>query len=248
MAVIIIGFLAACGPEEELQVIQVHGEDKVQPVKLGGVNIYLIQTESGYILVDTGMPMMSEQLDQAFVQAEVDPKSVQMIVLTHGHMDHIGLVAHAKEVTGGKVLCHRSLADNLRNSKIERAVPRTRNIGTRLMNSLTRWLKYAGVEPDIVMDDEFDLGKYGIKGRIIHTPGHSASSISIVLDNGEALIGDMVREEDTGEIGLGAFYEDDRVLLESLIKVADLEPRTIYLSHGNTIDSDTLRGVIAASE
>lgn len=227
--------------------IKIHGDDKVQPVKLGGVNVYLIQTESGYILVDTGMPIMAEQLDKVFVETGVDPKSVQLIVLTHGHMDHLGLVAHAQEVTGGKVLCHRSLVESLRNSKMERAVPRTKNVGTRVMNYMTRWLKYVGLEPDIVVEDEFDLSEYGIAGKVIHTPGHSASSISIILDNGEALIGDMVREEDAGEIGPGAFYEDKQVLLESLEKVAALEPRTIYLSHGNTTDRDTLREVIAAS-
>jgi glyoxylase-like metal-dependent hydrolase (beta-lactamase superfamily II) len=228
-------------------VVKIQGDDKVQPVKLGGVNVYLIQTDSGYILVDTGMPMMAEQLDKAFVETGIDPRSVQLIVLTHGHMDHLGLVAHAQEVTGGKVLCHRSLAESLRNSKMEQAVPRTKNVGTRVMNYMTRWLKYVGLEPDIVVDGEFDLSEYGIAGKVIHTPGHSASSISIILDNGEALIGDLVREEDAGEIGLGAFYEDKQVLLESLEKVAALEPRTIYLSHGNTTDRDTLREVIAAS-
>jgi glyoxylase-like metal-dependent hydrolase (beta-lactamase superfamily II) len=77
------------------------------------------------------------------------------------------------------------------------------------------------------VDDQFDLSDYGVAGRIVHTPGHSASSISIALDSGEALIGDMVREEKGSEIGLGAFYEDKQLLIESLEKVAALEPRTI---------------------
>jgi glyoxylase-like metal-dependent hydrolase (beta-lactamase superfamily II) len=227
---------------------QVQGENKVHPMSLGGVNIYLIWTASGHILVDAGMPNLGKKLDRMLDDASVDPKSVQLIVLTHGHMDHIGSVAYAKEATGGKVLCHRSLAENLKNGKMEQAIPRTREVGVRLMNALTKLLKYTGVEPDIKMDDEFDLSGYGIAGRIIHTPGHSASSISIVLDNGEALIGDMVREEATGEIGLGAFYEDKQLLIESLEKVAALEPRTIYLSHGDTIDVETLKEAIEASK
>jgi glyoxylase-like metal-dependent hydrolase (beta-lactamase superfamily II) len=139
------------------------------------------------------------------------------------------------------------LAESLENSEFEQAVPRTKNLRIRLMNHLAGWLSYTGTKPDIVMDDEFDLSDYGIPGKVIHTPGHSPSSISVMLDNGEALIGDLVREEGSGEIGLGAFYEDKRVLLESLEKVAANEPKIIYLSHGTTTDNSTLKDVIAAN-
>jgi glyoxylase-like metal-dependent hydrolase (beta-lactamase superfamily II) len=139
------------------------------------------------------------------------------------------------------------LAESLENSAFEQAVPQTENLGVRLMNYLTRWMSYTGAKPDIVMDDGFDLNEYGIPGRIIHTPGHSPSSISIISDNGETLIGDLVREEGSGEIGLGAFYEDKQVLLESLEKVAACEPRIIYLSHGTTTDNSTLKEVVEAN-
>jgi hypothetical protein len=66
-----------------------------------------------------------------------------------------------------------------------------------------------------------------------------------VLDNGEALIGDMVRKESPGRIGLGMFYEDKETLLESLEKVAACEPRIIHLSHGTHIDRRMLRDAIA---
>jgi hypothetical protein len=50
--------------------------------------------------------------------------------------------------------------------------------------------------------------------------------------------------EDNERIGLGAFYEAKQLLLESLEKVAAFEPRTIYLSHGNTIENRALKDVI----
>jgi hypothetical protein len=56
----------------------------------------------------------------------------------------------------------------------------------------------------------------------------------------------MVRPEDEGEIGLGMFYEDKETLIESLEEVASFEPKTIYLSHGDTIDNTTLNKTIAA--
>ena len=187
---------------------------------------------------------MEDRLDAAFKEAGIEPKSVQLIIATHGHLDHIGSIAHAKRTTGGKVLCHRSFSDRLANGEIEPAVPR--NLRGRVVNVTTglAGFKYAGIEPDITMEEEYDLGKYGVPGKVIHTPGHSQSSVSIMLDNGEALIGDMVREERPGKIGLGMFYEDRESLLESMERVAASEPRIIYLSHGTFIDHSTLKDAI----
>ena len=190
---------------------------------------------------------MGEKLDEEFEKAGVDPKSVQLIIATHGHLDHIGSIAYAQKVTGGKVLCHRSISDHLVNGKGERAVPR--NLLGRLLNLLTGLTgsKFEGTKPDVLMEDEFDLNEYGIAGKIIHTPGHSPSSVSIILDNGEALVGDLVRDEGSGKIGLGMFYEDKKVLLESLEKVAAFESRIIYLSHGTHIDNRALRNCIESN-
>jgi glyoxylase-like metal-dependent hydrolase (beta-lactamase superfamily II) len=225
----------------------IEGDNKVQPIQHGGANVYLIETESGYILVDAGMPGQGGKLNEAFAELGVDPQSVQLIIATHGHLDHIGSIAHAQQATGGSVLCHRSFAGSLESGEFEPAVPQTKNLRIRVMNYLATWLSFTGTKPDIVMDDEFDLNDYGIAGKIIHTPGHSASSISVILDNGEALVGDMVRNEDSGEVGLGAFYEDKEVLLDSLERVAAYEPRIIYLSHGTHIDNNALKEVIEAN-
>jgi glyoxylase-like metal-dependent hydrolase (beta-lactamase superfamily II) len=183
--------------------ISLGGQDfAVQPVKFGHPNVYFIETAAGYIMVDVGMPNLEKQLDEVFNKARVDPKSVKLIILTHGHMDHVGSIAYAKQVTGGDVLCHQSYAQNLESGEIEPAV--AQNSTGRLLNFMTglSGTKFEGVKPDIVVTDEFDLSGYGIAGKIIHTPGHSPSSLSIILDNGEALVGDIVREEEPGDCGI----------------------------------------------
>jgi glyoxylase-like metal-dependent hydrolase (beta-lactamase superfamily II) len=222
----------------------VGGGNKVRPIKLGHCNIYFVETESGYILVDAGMPNSVEQLDSAFREAGVEPGNVQLIVATHGHLDHVGSMAYAHKVTGAKVLCHRSFAGDLAKGRAEKAIPQ--NLTGRLLNLLTGLMgsTFEGVQADVLVDDEFDLAEYGIAGKIVHTPGHSPSSIAIILDNGEALVGDMIRGTPPGEIGLGMFYEDKEMLLQSLEKVAGHEPTTIYMSHGTQIDNDALRKVI----
>ena len=82
-------------------------ENKVKPVNIGHLNIYFIDTDRGQIIVDTGMPNSNRKLDAAFKEYDVDPKSVQLIILTHGHLDHVGSTAYVKQITGGKVMCHR---------------------------------------------------------------------------------------------------------------------------------------------
>jgi hypothetical protein len=67
-------------------------------------------------------------------------------------------------------------------------------------------LTYQAIGPDITVEAEFDLGKYGLPGKVTHTPGHSQSSASTILDGEEALVGSMIREESPGWIGLAMFY------------------------------------------
>jgi glyoxylase-like metal-dependent hydrolase (beta-lactamase superfamily II) len=215
-------------------------EFAVQPVKFGHPNVYFIKTNDGYILVDVGMPNLEDELELVFEKAGVDPESVHLIILTHGHMDHVGSIAHARQITGAKVLCHQSFAEHLENGDIEPAVPQ--NFTGRLLNVMTglSGTTFEGVTPDIVVEKEFHLGEFGISGKIIHTPGHSPSSISIILDNGETLVGDLIREERPGEIGLGMFYEDSDAVLQSIQRIAAFNPRIIYLSHGTAIDDRQL--------
>lgn len=216
----------------------------VQPIKLGHSNIYFIKTSRGHILVDTGVKNLEEELDEVFRKAEVDPKSVLLIILTHGHMDHVGSIAYTKKITNAKVLVHQSYAEQLESGEIEPAI--ARNFTGSFLNFMTGLLgtTFEGVTPDILVEDELDLEEFGISGKIIHTPGHSSSSISIILDNGEALIGDLVREGEPGEVVMGNYCEDENALLESLEKVAVLESSAIYLSHGSHIGHHDLQNAI----
>jgi hydroxyacylglutathione hydrolase len=222
----------------------------VQAVGFGHASVFFIQTEHGQILVDAGMPGDPETLDEVFATAGVDPSTIGLIVVTHGHMDHMGLTAYAKEITGAKVLCHQSLSGKLASGEIEDSV--AQNMMGRFINfmagiqEVTGGGDIEGVQADILVDDSFDLSEYGLSGKVVHTPGHSRGSLSIALDNGEALIGDMVRDDGDGEIGPGMFYEDKEALVESLEEVVLFDSRTIYLSHGNTIDNTELRNAVAA--
>ena len=58
-------------------------------------------------------------------------------------------------------------------------------------NLVSRY-NYRSVDPDVEVDKTFCLNEFGIDAYIIHTPGHSPGSLSVVVDDEVALVGDTV--------------------------------------------------------
>ena len=211
-------------------------ENNVYPIKFGHVNIYLVKTEKGYIIIDAGMPNQNEQVNRVFDEYDIDPKRVQLIILTLGHMDHVGTVAYVKEITGGKILCHRSYSNDLATGKFEPAV--SHNFLGSTLNFLSGFLgsKMDAALPDIVVDEEFDLNEFGIPGNIIHTPGHTPGGVCLLVEDllftGDTLFYDAVGRWDL-------FGGDERILMSSLDKIKKLSKDfKILPGHGRSTTLD----------
>jgi len=67
------------------------------PYKLGGVNCYLIETDTGYILIDTGGSNKRTDLEKELESAGCQPGNLKLIVLTHGDFDHTGNAAYLRK-------------------------------------------------------------------------------------------------------------------------------------------------------
>jgi hydroxyacylglutathione hydrolase len=152
-------------------------------------NCYLLLGEKP-VLVDTGAPGDLRTILAALQRHGLAPRDLALILLTHGHSDHAGCAAELRRRSGALVAIHAGDAGLVRTG---------RNGMMIVQDTLGRILRpfvdepFEAFEPDLVFQEGIALEPYGLRGKVLPTPGHTAGSTSVVLANGEALIGDVLR-------------------------------------------------------
>ncbi|HEC34505.1 MAG TPA: hypothetical protein ENI37_07300 [Chloroflexi bacterium] len=102
-------------------------------------------------------------------------------------------------------------------------------------------------EPDVVFEEEFRLDKHtatplsasGIAGQVLHTSEHTPGSVSVLLDSGEAIVGDVVMGRLIVMIprpGLPIVAWDLEQNQESVCRLAASSPRVVYVGHGGPFE------------
>ena len=89
---------------------------------------------------------------------------------------------------------------------------------------------------------------YGVAGRVLHTPGRTPGSVSIVRDSGDAIVGDLAMNRMPLRLGPGLpiFAEDMAQGKRSIEKLLSAGVKTIYPAHGNPFPADVLKAAVAA--
>jgi len=207
------------------------------------VACYLIYNQKEAILVDTTNKGSGTKVLDMLSDLGLQPSSLKLIVITHSHFDHAGSAREIKELTGARVVVHRSDADELRNGY--GPLPDGTRWKAKVLVALGRlFLKRLGrippVEPDIIVEDELDLNAYGFRGRVIHTPGHTDGSMVVCLDGGEVIAGDTVFGLKEKEI-FPPFADDRQALLKSWERLLDMGAACFYPGHGRKVSREELQ-------
>jgi glyoxylase-like metal-dependent hydrolase (beta-lactamase superfamily II) len=200
-------------------------------------NVYLLTGERA-ILIDAGAPKDVPRI-LAFLQTHgIEPSELSLILLTHGHWDHAGGAAQLKAVTMAPIALHRADADLVRKGHNGSLKP-TCLMGRLLLPFVNRG--FPAFEPDVLIDEEMDLSAFGVAGRVLFTPGHTPGSISVLTNEGEAIVGDLLMGGWFGgwlfpsRPGLHYFAEDVGQLHASIGKVVAVS-RVIHPGHGGPLD------------
>jgi len=212
------------------------------------VNRYLLR-DNACILIDTGIPHTARTMTGAMARLGINPTEVALIVLTHGHVDHAGAVKAIQQLTGAKVAIHYRDQAWVEQGLV--VVPPVQTAAGRMvwaaLDRGARLLHFPPVKADIVIGDEgLSLAEFGMRGRVIHTPGHSMGSVSILLDTGEAFVGDLGASGapfgDSPRLPPAA--EDPQQVVTSWKRLLDLGAKTIYPGHGRPFPAEAIGRVL----
>lgn len=215
-----------------------------------GINTCYVIQEKGAIMVDGGPPKMKVTFLKRMKDVSVDPEEIQLIVLTHGHFDHVGSAKEIQEIAGAQIAIHKKDRNDLELgfSKWPKGVTTWGKISSAIFKPLLKnKMTFPTVKADIILDDnELSLNKYGIAGKIIYTPGHTLGSVSVLLDSGELFAGCLAhnRLPLTTHPALPIYAENIDLVKESWRKVIDAGAKMVFPAHGKPFSVEIIKKYI----
>jgi glyoxylase-like metal-dependent hydrolase (beta-lactamase superfamily II) len=209
------------------------------------VKAFLIGDDQA-VLVDTGAaPAHADKILAAMAQQGFAPSDLALIVITHAHLDHCGALAALHHRTGAQVAIQEAGVEVLRLGISAEIRP-----NSPLARAFTLFAKkapgYEGVDPDTVFGEELDLYPFGVRGRVLHTPGHTPCSSAVVLPGGEAVIGDAVMGMPRPRVPrLPLFATNPTQARESIEDLLAQGVHTFYTAHGGPFTAEQVRALVS---
>lgn len=195
-------------------------------------NCYLIRGKEKSVLVDIGTRKGAERLYE-----KIKDLNVSLIVLTHGHPDHIGGAAYLSKKLGVPIAMNK---DDVRLLKQEGMIPMSADsfLGKAII-FFTKFMKMNpenSFEPEIFLENGQNLDIYGIDAVVNSLPGHTSGSIGILVEGKDFIVGDVMMNV-MGTTG-ARLYEDYEIMKKSLNIIGKSTAERIYVGHGKPFKKD----------
>jgi len=141
-------------------------------------SVYLIANRSEGAMIDMGAGASAHHIVDNIQSTGFDIKCMRYLIVTHGHIDHIGGLAHMKNIMPwAEIIAHR-----LELEAVEAGNP-------KLTGAAWYGLDYVPASVDVIIDKDQSFPLGGLSINCLHTPGHTRGGISVYVDiNGKRVL------------------------------------------------------------
>jgi len=207
------------------------------PWRFGSVNCYLVSTEAGCFLIDTGCSKSRAELVREMGACR-ELGRLKLIVLTHGDFDHSGNAAYLRKEFGARIAMHPGDVGMVERGDIFGG-RQGGNFFLRMMVSVFLGFgRSKRFKPDLYLEDGDDLARYGFEARVVHIPGHSRGSIAVVTAGGQLFSGDLVVRKN-GPVR-NSLIDDPDAASASIARLKSLKIDTVYPGHGRSFPAELM--------
>ena len=193
------------------------------------VNCYLVRTDEGYILIDTGMSNQRRAIEQELERAGCQPGTLKLIILTHGDSDHSGNAAYLRQKFGATIAMHYDDSGMVERGDMFWNRQNSHYLIRIIFGLFFSLSKSDRFKPDLYLEDGYCLSNYGFDAEVLHIPGHSKGSIGILTATGDLFGGDLLANLKQPEFW---FIDDLAVADASIKKLKSLKINLVYPGHG----------------
>lgn len=219
---------------------------QVHRLPLHGTNAYVI-SDQHHVLVDTGPARSRSALMEGLAALQLTGSDLSLIVATHAHATSIGNAAYLQRTFHVPVAVHQSDAP-IMASGVDRHIE-----GDSFIDTLVRVFsdtRFDAVSPDVVFGHTMSLEPFGCGGTVVHTPGHTIGSASVVLPTGDGIVGDLVMGGSLGGRLLGSrperhyFAEDPDRVARSVALLQRLGVHWVHPGTGDMLRMSEIRSAL----
>ena len=186
-------------------------------LRYGNTNTFYIPGSDGGLLVDTDWAGTLPLFFKAIKTAEIEMKAITTLLVTHYHPDHMGLAGELQRL-GVKLLVVD--VQRLFVHASDEIFARDKHLSYRAVDESAATVISCAESRDV-------LKGLGIDGEILHTPSHSEDSVSLALDDGSCLVGDLE------PLAYLAGYEENPALKSDWEQLMRRRPKRILYAHAN---------------
>jgi glyoxylase-like metal-dependent hydrolase (beta-lactamase superfamily II) len=180
-------------------------------------NYYAVHYQKKFLIIDVGLPGTLGKMKNQFRKYGISLNDIKYLIVTHFHPDHCG-IAQELQLMGIELIISKTQLEYLR----------------RANDSLAKFPDYKEIvfnPKNIIKENDKTsfMEKLCMPGYILHTPGHSEDSISIVMEGLGVFTGDLpfMNQKGTEKVG---------IIEQSWSRIRDTNERKIFPGHGSSFE------------